>query len=213
MTDILRYSLPLECKASGSAGILEGYASTFGPPADAFGDVIRQGAFKKSLNEHQAAQSRPALLWAHDMKEPIGKFLEIAEDDHGLHVRGKLTLTVPRAADAFELARDGALAFSIGFGIVRKSQEGPSRVLEEVKLAEVSLVAAPANPKARITHVKSLLDVDSIRDYELFLRDFGLSHREAKRLSIGGWNSYRPDDVSAVADLIQKSAQHFRGTS
>ena len=210
-----RYSFPLEVKASGNAGIVEGYASTFGGPPDAFGDIIAPGAFAITLKEHKAADSRPALLWAHDMKEPIGKFLALSEDDHGLHVRGKLTLTVQRARDAFELAKDDALGFSIGFGVVRKSQEGSTRVIEEVKLAEVSLVSAPANPNARITDVKSFSDIESIRDYETLLRGFGLSNREAKRLSMGGWIAYRGTDANMadLADYLKRSALNFRGNT
>ena len=207
-----RFSFPLEVKASGNAGIVEGYASTFGGPPDAFGDIIAPGAFATSLREHKAAQTRPALLWAHDQEKPIGKFLDIAEDAHGLHVRGKLTLTVPQAQQAFDLAKDDALAFSVGFGLVRKSQDGAFRVIEEAKLAEVSLVALPANPNARITDVKSLSQVGSIRDYETFLRGFGLSHREAKRLSIGGWKAFRGDDADfELAEYLKASAQRFKG--
>jgi HK97 family phage prohead protease len=131
-------SLFLECKAEGSAGIVSGYCSTFGN-VDAYGDIIQAGAFTDSLKEHQAQKTRPALLWSHQQDSPIGKIVDIEQDGYGLHVRSKLTLSVPLARNAFALAADDCLAFSIGFGVVEKSQQGNSRIIEQAHLAEVSL--------------------------------------------------------------------------
>lgn len=162
--------------------------------------------------EHKAENTRPALLWAHDQAKPIGKWLDVREDDHGLFVKGKLTMTVQRARDAFELAKDGALAFSIGFSPVRKSRAGGANILEAVRLGEISLVGLAANPRARITAVKSLAEVDTIREFESLMRDqFGLSSREAKRLSMHGWGGYRGRDaeMDELAEMIRASANKF----
>ena len=154
----------------------------------------------------------PAMFWAHDQSEPIGKWLNIHEDDHGLFVKGKLTLTVRRAQDAYELAKDGAMALSVGFSPIRKSREGGANVLEEVKLGEVSLVGLAANPRARITTVKSMSAIGTIREYEQFLRELGLSKKEARSLSMGGWKAYRGDgaDLSDLVEYFELSAQRFR---
>ena len=78
--------------------------------SQAAGDIVAPGAFSKSLAAHKAAQSAPAMLWHHDPRQPIGKWLGLAEDAHGLKVEGKLTLGLARARDAHALAADGIVA-------------------------------------------------------------------------------------------------------
>lgn len=58
-------------------GTFSGYASLFGR-ADLGGDVVAPGAFAESLRRRGAAGVR--LLWQHDPAEPIGRWLELAED-------------------------------------------------------------------------------------------------------------------------------------
>ena len=208
----LRYSLPLEMKASGDAGTIEGYASTFGGPPDWHGDIVVPGAFTETLLEHKAAGTVPAMFWSHDQSEPIGKWLDVQEDEHGLFVRGKLTMQVQRARDAFALAKDGALAFSIGFAPVRKTRSGGANLLESVKLGEISLVGLPSNSRAQITAVKSLAQVDTIREFEQLMRkQHGLSSRQAKRLATGGYYGLCGEDDGAdrLAQAILKSAHNF----
>lgn len=217
MTEPLCYSPALQVKTA-EAGIVEGYASDFDTEPDLVGDVVRAGAFSKSLARHKARNTRPAMLWGHDQAKPIGIWSEVREDGHGLYVKGKLTLTVNQGREAYELAKAGALAFSIGFLPVSKSATSSgATLLEEIDLREISLVGLAANPRARISSVKSLSEVQTIREFEQLMRDsFGLSAREAKRLSVGGWKSYRPEDSSVqlaeMADRLRASANRFRGT-
>lgn len=175
-------------------GQFKGYASTFGGRPDSHGDVIAPGAFTKSLQRHQDAGTSPALLWSHDQSQPIGIWQELIEDGNALNVVGKLTLEVEKAREAHSLIKDGALALSIGFlipegGAVRTNG---TRELREVDLHEISVVAMPANPRSRITEVKS------IRDYESVLRDeLGFSSRQARKLASGGWAALQGRDGSS----------------
>lgn len=198
-----------------SAGEFVGYASTFGGPPDSYGDIIADGAFSKSLAEHSAAGTKPAMLWAHDMAEPIGVFTNMTEDATGLKVEGKLSLGSQRGKDAYALMQDGALALSIGFSVYPdglKYEDG-RRLLTSIKLWEISAVALPANPKAKITAVKSVTD---IRSYEATLRDaLGFSARDARKLASAGWPAYakvkgQPDYSEHIA-LLRKSASKFKG--
>ena len=134
------------------SGVFEGYAAVFGVVDDT-GDRIDQGAFSKTLSENG---DRIKLLWQHDQTEPIGKPLELAQDSHGLRIKGKISKT-RRGNDALELLRSdpGSLGLSIGFDTIKSTREGAVRVLKEVKLWEVSLVTWPANKLAQITDVKS----------------------------------------------------------
>jgi len=178
----MRLTPALEIKRASidDAGEFTGYASTFGGPPDAYGDIIAPGAFTKSLKQHQTAKTAPALLWAHDQAQPIGVWHELSEDGSGLRVTGKLTLEVDKAREAHALMKSGALGLSIGFRVPEGGQvlADGFRELREIDLHEISTVALPANRKAKIAEVKS------IRDFEAALRDeLGYSSRQAKKLA------------------------------
>src|SRR3989304_10622453 len=189
-----RLSPVFETKFAGfgeAAGIFQGYASTFGGEPDSLGDVIQAGAFAESLAEHRANGTSPAMFWAHQSAEPIGKWLSLAEDRRGLAVEGKLSPT-RRGNEAHALMKDDALGLSIGYR-VRTGGESfarSNRILKAVDLVEISVVALPANLAARITSVKSaaFLRPESIREFEFRLREAcGFSVREAKRIASAGW--------------------------
>jgi hypothetical protein len=211
MTESICYSPPITVKAA-EAGIVAGYASDFLAEPDLVGDVVAAGAFSASLSQHKAHGTRPALLWAHEQQTPIGIWSEIREDSHGLYVKGKLTLTVQKGREAYDLAKDGALAFSIGYVPLKKSERDGATVLEQIDLREISLVGLAANPRATITEVKSLREVGTIREFEKIMREtFGLSSREAKRLSMSGYKGLNPDSDHELVEYLKRSAQLFKG--
>lgn len=150
---MLQYkSIPFEVKEvvdlSGGGWEIAGYASTFGGEPDSYGDVIVKGAFLESL-----AQRSPKHLFEHF--EPIGKTLEIHEDDKGLV--GRWSIVDTRAGqDAYKLAKAGVLdSLSIGYmPLDFEYREDGVRLLRKIDLYEVSSVAVPANRNAVITDVK-----------------------------------------------------------
>lgn len=165
-------------------GTVEGYGSVFGV-RDSYDDVIAAGAFVKSLAEHKAAGSMPAMLWQHNSDEPIGVWTDMAEDEKGLRVKGMLALDTVRGREAHALLKLGALnGLSIGFMSKQWSydRETEVRTLTEIDLWEVSLVTFPANERARVTNVKAsdVGAITSIRDAERALRDAGLSAEVAR---------------------------------
>ena len=201
----------LKIKASGENGLIEGYGAVFGNK-DLMGDVCLPGCFAASLEAHKEAGTAPAMLMAHDQAAPVGKWLEMFEDDYGLFIKGRLTMALQAAKDAFSLALDNALSLSIGYSTVKAhyDEERQANILEAVNLGEVSFVALAANSAAKITSVKTL---STVRDYERALRtDYGLSTREAKKLVQGGWKAYQPGYATEqiqIADLIRASANKF----
>lgn len=220
MTD--RYSPCFEFKLSGAeaSGSFAGYASTFGGEPDAYGDIIAPGAFTDSLAAYQAKNAAPALLWAHDSAEPIGKWLALKQDRYGLAVEGKLTLGTKRGTEAHALMKDDALGLSIGYRVASggATYSGSSRILKAIELFEISAVAMPANPSARVTSVKSaaFMRPENIREFEAALRDAcGFTVREAKRIASAGWPALvRRDDDSGelqqIAALLGKAATDFQ---
>jgi HK97 family phage prohead protease len=131
----------------------EGYASVF-RNVDSYGDVIEPGAFKKTITEHA---KRVKVLWQHDPYTPIGKPVEMQEDNHGLYVKAKISQT-DEGKRAIILMRDGVIdELSIGFNTVKDEwdKENNTRKIKEVKLWEFSPVTFAANDQAVITGVKS----------------------------------------------------------
>jgi hypothetical protein len=207
MTQAFEFLSPIEAKLAGATGELEGYASTFGN-VDLAGDVVQRGAFSKSLSEHKAANSMPAMLWAHDPAAPIGVWLTATETDHGLKMRGKLTMATQRAQEAYALAKDGALALSIGYRTRDAVYEKGRRILKNLQLLETSLVSVPANPLAKITGIKSAIASGvklQPRELEKAMHEIlGLPKAFARRLIAGGYNaadSYRCD---AEGDAVHR---------
>ena len=142
-----------ELKSRGDDGwSFSGYASTFGN-IDEGGDVVLRGAFSDSL-----ARRVPRLLWQHDMHEPIGKVVQLKEDDRGLHGDFLISRT-SRGHDAYVLLKDGAID-SMSIGYIPDEQEFDDehnvRKLKSVDLLEISLVSIPMNGEARVTAVKAL---------------------------------------------------------
>lgn len=142
----------IEIKAQISvdeAGAVTGIAWPFGTP-DRVGDVIEPGAFAKAL---------PPLpmLAGHDQAQPVGVWEEISETPEGLAVKGRLLVNdVQRAAEVRSLIQAGALrGLSIGFAS-RKAlpRRGGGRTISDLELLEISVVAVPAHPGARITSAK-----------------------------------------------------------
>jgi HK97 family phage prohead protease len=166
-----------ELKALTEAGTFEGYGSVFGVK-DSYDEIVAPGAFAESL----ASGKMPALLWQHRSGEPIGVYTEMVEDNIGLKVSGQLAMKTARGAEAYELLKLKAISgLSIGFMTREDSYDRVTgiRTLKKVDLWEVSLVTFPANDAARIQGVKAIEVIEDLKTAEQYLRDAGLSRREA----------------------------------
>lgn len=141
----------------GEAGSIEGIASPFGGAPDRVSDIVAPGAFSRSLAEHKARGTMPAMLLNHHPAAVAGAWAAVTETPEGLKVVGRITLGTPTGDEAYALAKSKAVSgLSIGFRTIKATRlpDGVRR-LEEVDLLEVSLVAIPAAPSARITSIKS----------------------------------------------------------
>jgi len=146
--------------AAGEAGMrVEGYASLFGL-ADQGGDIVVRGAYAASLARLEARGDRVRMLWQHDPARPIGIWDEIAEDDKGLWVRGRLLPEVAQAREAAALVAAGAVdGLSIGYRSIAAERDGKGRrLLSEIELWEVSLVTFPMLTQARVGMKSGRLD-------------------------------------------------------
>lgn len=148
-------------KDSGS-GSLEGYASTWIRKPDSYGDVVAEGAFKRTLTERWNGGKGIPLLWAHQM-DNLSSFIGTAdaeEDDKGLHFVASFDNT-DEAQRVRELYKDGRLSkFSFAYGIRDYAQvtleDGvKANELRDLDLYEISCVCVPANDDAGVVDVKS----------------------------------------------------------
>ena len=175
-------------------GVFSGYGSTFGN-VDRVGDIVERGAFERTLDTHKKNGTMPAMLIHHDMTRPIGRWIDMREDEYGLNVEGKLTTGVRDADEAYALLKDGAInSMSIGYKVLREDYDHRTGInhLHEVELHELSLVTIPANAAAIVGAVKDAEGNPNIRELEAVLREAGLSRREAKAFLAEGFKALRP---------------------
>ncbi len=150
--------LPLSLKSLEPTGLFIGYASIF-DVIDRHREQVAKGAFQNSLNVWKEQGQMPKMLWQHDVKNPIGFWHSIVEDERGLLVKGQFLLDLQQGREAYSLLKNGVVdGLSIGF-MSKKSRQDTikkTRVLEEVDLYEISLVTFAANPLAKVTDVKGV---------------------------------------------------------
>jgi len=122
-----------------------GYAALFDRP-DKGGDIIRQGAFARALER----SGEVPLLWQHRAGAVIGRIEHLSEDGRGLRV-----IAAVGDARAERLLGGGKVdGLSFGYRVREAKSAGAHRELIELDLVEVSLVANPMQPKARVHAVE-----------------------------------------------------------
>lgn len=143
----------IEVKAAftvDDAGTIEGIAWPWGS-IDRAGDEIAPGAFAK------AAAPLP-MLDNHNHGAIIGIWETVRETAQGLMVKGRLLIEdIARAREIRAAVKAGAAqGLSVSF-LPKKSspRKGGGRTFTDLELLEVSIVAVPANPGARITTAKA----------------------------------------------------------
>jgi HK97 family phage prohead protease len=153
----------LEIKASFAAiddtGAITGIAWPYNAGPDRSGDVIEKNAF--------VFPSKLPMLFSHDPEMPVGVWDEIVETPAGLQVKGRLLVNdVARAREVRALVKAGAISgLSIGYSVNKAiGRKGGGRTIQSLELVEVSLVAIPMHPGARVTSAKSAAALISIAE-------------------------------------------------
>lgn len=207
-----------------------GYGAVFGN-VDAYGDIIEKGAFSAYLDDIKTGkQDWPAMLQQHggwginstDLT-PVGVYSELTEDEFGLKTTGILADTTD-GIDLYKLMkmqpRPALSGLSIGY-YVREFEFGAKtdpfeRLIKKIDLVEISLVTFPANAKARISGVKSALEMTD-HQLERTLRDvLGLSQKEAKTAIARGFRALRTDadagseEIKRMTALLERNAKIYQ---
>lgn len=169
MSNLELFVTPTEFKfvSESEPGSFKGYGAVFNN-LDSHKDVILPGAFSESLAQHEAKGTLPGLYVEHSAFTggdplPVGVWTKMAQDNHGLHVEGKLSaLDTDHGRRIRGLMHDGALkglsvAFQVpaGGALMGRKQGEPRRTLTNLKLHAVDIVRDPSNSSARIQELKS----------------------------------------------------------
>lgn len=154
-------------------GIVSGYFASF-DTVDSDGDIIRKGAFAKTIIENGPKSSRNRIkhLLNHNPTQPLGKLMELEEDTYGLRYDSQVG-THTLGTDFIKMVESGLITeHSIGYRIIKRNQlnsyeqymENPSKgwfELTELKLYEgSSLTHWGANEFTPLTGLKSMADVN-----------------------------------------------------
>ncbi len=154
-------------------GFIAGHAAAF--TTDRGNERIERGAFLETIKEHQDRNRKIRMKFQHSDFDLIGGFdpFKLAEDELGLVVQedgGALNLKVQRAREAHALLKQRVISdMSVGFLIREADVDGDIRVIKQIELLEISLVAEPMNRDARITQVKQNDNVLTIKELKEIL--------------------------------------------
>ena len=128
-----------------------GYAALFDSPSAGlpFTEVIKPGAFRRSLSRATAGQKIVAFLFGHDETRALATTasgrLKLMEDAKGLRVEAKLDPADPDAAKVISMLTHEAASSGMSFGFtVPKGGDawnGEERTLKEVNLIEASILS------------------------------------------------------------------------
>lgn len=164
MKNIYEYkgdSAPAQFKdADVKKGIVTGYFSHFNS-VDGDGDIIRPGAYLKTIRESGPASTKPRIkhLLNHDSHKPIGKLLDLKEDSTGLYYESQIG-NHGLGVDFIKMVESGLISeHSVGFQTVKKNavkEAGAKYELLELRLFEgSSLTSWGANMNTPLTGLKS----------------------------------------------------------
>ena len=216
-TNTKTIQMPFEIKSLDENGAFTGYGSVF-HNEDSYGDIVRPGAFEKSLEKWAGKGRLPPVLWQHDTRQPIGVFTKMQEDQHGLYVEGRLLVdAIPQARAAHALLKEKVLGgMSIGYREIKTAwnREDSTQDLLELDLWEVSIVTFPANEAATVSNVKDALaagSLPSLSEFEQFLRDAGFSKSQATAVASHGLRQMLRDAACPMAKDIFDTIAILKG--
>lgn len=148
--------------------LIKGYAST--TTKDRYDDIVEPEAFRKSITRNY--KNNPIILFQHKQERPIGRATVMSIRPDGLYIEAQINDN-----EIEPKIKAGILGtFSIGYipkqieyrdknGYVLDPkadaeriyfEEGVTRHIKELDLAEISVVSVPANPDSLFTLQKSL---------------------------------------------------------
>jgi len=186
------------------AGTFSGHASIFNVPDDGMPpDIMLPGAFAKTIKEWgPAGANRIKILALHRSDWlPIGVPTELIEDATGLFFTGRVSKT-SLGLDILTLMRDRVLTeMSIGFDIIKQEPDKARgiRMLQEVRLWEISPVTWAMHPLATIADVKAIRTMTDRDLYDLAL--LGAQPESSTEPAAAAPFAYDPESLQSLKAL------------
>lgn len=137
----------LEFRADQEKGEIRGYFALWNT-LDAHNTMFQRGCFSKSIKER-----KDKIVIRNDHGNPIGKPLEIIEDERGAFFVGQISMDNDEGRNTFVLIRDQVVSgLSFAFRKIQdKFNDSGIRVFTEVALLEISPTWLPSGDDSRIT--------------------------------------------------------------
>ena len=210
-----------DLRAADDGAGFSGYASHFWS-VDSYMTAVKPGAFRKTIRERG---EKTPILWQHDAYAPIGRPSELKEDKTGLRFDAHISEGTTYGRDAMTLLRDGVpLGMSFGFETIKdraattddphdftnyKAKPEDIRVIEEVRLWEISLVTFPANEMAAIADVRAVAEADALASLIEHVRGGSLSDDHAALVAdlVAAWGERAEPEPSAGTPLPEEQAR------
>ncbi|MFE9337759.1 HK97 family phage prohead protease [Streptomyces sp. NPDC007063] len=197
--------VPVDWKAidGDDENVLEGYASTF-DNIDLQYDVVAKGAFKSTLSRVRKGEVPYLADHMASVRNVLGTIVDAVEDEKGLKIQVRFAGDADAQAIRQKMEEGHIRKMSIGYEPLQWRYETRGqkrvRVLEDVKLWEVSAVVFPANPEAVIERVKSAVH-DTIDEAVQGAVAAGGDEREIKA-AIADWA--KASTVADVGDVAEQ---------
>ncbi len=116
--------LPAQIKdVDGKKGIVTGVLSKFNV-VDSYGDIVRKGAFTKSIIETGPKSSQPRIkyLLNHNTSQPLGVFTDLSEDASGLNYEAQVG-SHNLGVDFVKMVESGLITeHSFGYETMKRNQ-------------------------------------------------------------------------------------------
>ncbi len=170
-------NLPAAIKdVNGKKGVVSGYFSSFGT-VDACGDIVRKGAFAKSIMEWGPSSTTPRIkhLQNHNSSQPLGKIIALTEDTKGLSYESQIG-THGLGVDFVKMVESNLITeHSFGYEVMKSNQlqswddykanpTGGHMELTDLRLWEgSSLTAWGMNPNTPLTGMKGKEKEDELQ--------------------------------------------------
>ena len=190
-------------------GIVDAYISTF--DWDRMDERFIKGAW-----DLEQFKKNPVVLWSHDMSiPPIGKNVEMIEDDHGLLARTQFDKEGALAQQVLGLYARGFLnAFSVGFirknyVIEQMSEEKKGLSITDAELYEYSGVSVPAQPGALVSREVAELAIKTIGKEAIH----ALTANEGSEQFFLVPTPGKPDDLSLTIKKMIELAKVAKGSN
>lgn len=181
MTDLIIKAAPIDefkvNKFDVERGEISAVVTSF-KNYDVVNDRIMPGALDDFLKTFEPGLN---MLFQHNRSEIIGRWENFKIRGNLVIGEGKIYPDVSKGADVMKLISYGNIgATSIGFKAEEYRYNDKNGVdYEKISLVEVSMVDAPANPKARLLAAKARDGEFDINEFQTFLRQAGMTRKDS----------------------------------